>query len=71
MYHSRLFLTNGILSIELDALNGEVLGFIRESTMDNGAKNYYRDAAGIMDGTVYVGNVAKHLNIPRTKRWVT
>lgn len=65
MYHSRLFLTNGILSIELDALNGEVLGFIRESTMDNGAKNYYRDAAGILDGTAYVGNVAKHLNIPR------
>ena len=39
MYHSRLLLTNGVLSIELDGLNGEVLGFIRESTMDNAAKN--------------------------------
>ena len=65
MYHSRLFLTNGILSLELDALNGEVLGFIRESTMDNAAKNYFRDAAGILDGTVFVGDAAKHLNIPR------
>ena len=43
MYHSRLFLTNGVISLELDALNGEVLGFIRESTMDNAAKNYFRE----------------------------
>ena len=65
MYHSRLLLTNGVISLELDALNGEILGFIRESTMDNAAKNYFRDAAGILDGTVYVGNEKKHLNIPR------
>lgn len=65
MYHSRLFLTNGVISLELDALNGEVLGFIRESTMDNAAKNYFRDAAGILDGNVFVAGVKKHLNVPR------
>ena len=65
MYHSRLLLTNGVLSIELDALNGEVLGFIEEWTMENAAKNYFRDATGILDGTVFVGNAEKHLNIPR------
>ena len=65
MYSSRLLMTNGILSLELDALNGEILGFIRESTMDNAAKNYFRDVSGILDGEVFVKDEKKHLNIPR------
>lgn len=65
MYISRLFATNGIVSMEFDALNGEVLAFVRESTADNAAKNFYRDSTGILDGVVFVGNEKKHLNIPR------
>ena len=32
MYQSRLHATNGIVSIAVDALNGEILEFTREST---------------------------------------
>ena len=41
MYLSRLFATNDIVSMEFDALNGEVLHFSREDTADNVCKNYY------------------------------
>lgn len=65
MYISRLFATNGIVSIEFDALNGEVLALVREDTADNAAKNFYRKGTGILDGVVYIDDEPKHLNIPR------
>ena len=65
MYISRLFATNDIVSIEFDALNGEVLAFVREDTADNAAKNYFKEGTGILDGVVFVGDEKKHLNIPR------
>jgi len=65
MFVSRLFLTNGVISMELDALNGEVLAFVRESTEDNIAKNFSRPVTGILDGVIYIGDEKKHLNIPR------
>lgn len=65
MYISRLFATNDIVSMEFDALNGEVLHFSREDTADNVCKNYYKEGTGILDGVVFIGDEKKHLNIPR------
>lgn len=65
MYRSRLFITNGIVSIELDALSGELLAFVREDTQDNALKNFIRPVTGILDGVVYNGDSKRHLNIPR------
>ena len=58
MYISRLYATNGIVSIEFDALNGEVLALVREDTADNAAKNFYRKGTGILDGVVYNSSVS-------------
>ena len=38
MYQSRLHATNGIISVAVDSLNGEILEFTRESTWDNVVK---------------------------------
>ena len=65
MYVSRLFATNGIVSMEFDALNGEILALVRESTDDNACKNYYKETTDILDGIVFVGEEKLHLNIPR------
>ena len=56
MYISRLFATNDIVSMEFDALNGEILHFSREDTADNVAKNFYKEGTGILDGVVFVGD---------------
>ena len=40
MYISRLYATNDIVSLEFDALNGEILALVREDTADNACKNY-------------------------------
>ncbi len=65
MYPSRLFLTNGIVSMELDTRSGEVLAFVREDTADNAIKNFIRPVTGILDGIIYIDGEKKHLSIPR------
>ena len=50
MYQSRIHATNGILSLALDALNGEVLELVRESTWDNVAKNHVQKAYSLLEG---------------------
>ena len=38
MYQSRLHATNGIVSLAVDATSGELLEFVRESTMTTCSK---------------------------------
>ena len=52
MYQSRLHATNGITSIAVDALNGELLEFTRESTWDNVVKNHVRPAYSLFEGMI-------------------
>ena len=65
MYQSRLHATNGIVSIALDALNGEVLEFVRESTWDNAAKNHVRKTWSLFDAIVHTEEGDKRLHVPR------
>ena len=53
MYQSRIHATNGILSLALDALNGEVLELVRESTWDNVAKNHVQKAYSLLEGILH------------------
>ena len=55
MYQSRLHLTNGIISVALDALSGEMLEFVRESTADNCLKNHVRRTWSLLDGLLLLG----------------
>lgn len=50
MYQSRLHATNGVISLAVDALSGEMLEFVRESTADNLMKNHVRRAWSLLDG---------------------
>ncbi len=45
MFYSRLHATNGLVSLAIDALNGEILEFIYESTGENVIKNNYAQNA--------------------------
>ena len=65
MYQSRLHLTNGILSIALDALSGEVLEFVRESTWDNVTKNHVRQTWSLFDAVVHTEQGEIRLHAPR------
>ena len=65
MYQSRLHATNGIISIAVDALNGEVLEFVRESTWDNVAKNHVRKTWSLFDAIVHTEAGDKRLHVPR------
>ena len=65
MYQSRLHATNGIISIAVDALNGEVLEFVRESTWDNAAKNHVRKTWSLFDAVVHTGTGSRRLHVPR------
>ena len=65
MFESRLYLTNGTISYELDAFNGEPLAFTREDRADNARKNHFLGITGILDGEIYINGEARHLNIPR------
>ena len=65
MYQSRLHATNGIISIAVDALNGEVLEFVRESTRDNVAKNHVRKTWSLFDAIVHTEAGDKRLHVPR------
>ena len=70
MYESRMYFTNGIVSYELDALNGEPLAFVREDRADNARKNHFLKVTDILDGEIFVEGKALHLNIPRLLRSV-
>ena len=50
MYTSRLHATNGVVTLDFDALSGELLAFVRESTADNLLKNYATRAHSPLDG---------------------
>ena len=65
MYQSRLHATNGIVSIAVDALNGEILEFTRESTWDNAAKNHVRGTRSLLDGQLHIGDEDKRFYVPR------
>ncbi|MBQ7867408.1 MAG: hypothetical protein IJ354_04605 [Clostridia bacterium] len=65
MYQSRLHATNGIISIAVDALSGEVLEFVRESTWDNVTKNHVRNTWSLFDAVVHTEAGDKRLHAPR------
>ena len=65
MYQSRLHATNGIISIAVDALSGEVLEFVRESTWDNVTKNHVRQTWSLFDAIVHTPSGNKRLHAPR------
>ena len=65
MYQSRLHATNGIISIAVDALNGELLEFTRESTWDNVVKNHVRPAYSLFEGMIWVGEQRLMFHVPR------
>ena len=65
MYQSRLHATNGIVSVAVDALNGEILEFTRESTWDNAAKNHVRATRSILDGLLHTAEGDYRFYVPR------
>ena len=65
MYQSRLHATNGIISLAVDALNGEILEFTRESTWDNVVKNHVRQAYSLFEGMVWRGQDRVMFRVPR------
>ena len=65
MYQSRLHLTNGIVSVALDALSGEMLEFVRESTADNCIKNHVRRTWSLLDGLLLTDQAPLRFHGPR------
>ena len=65
MYQSRLHATNGIISIAVDSLSGEVLEFVRESTWDNVTKNHVRQTWSLFDLVVHTPGGNKRVHAPR------
>ena len=65
MYQSRIHATNGILSLALDALNGEVLELVRESTWDNVAKNHVQKAYSLLEGILHTEEADLRFHVPR------
>ena len=65
MYQSRLHITNGIISVALDALNGEMLEFTRENTWDNALKNHIQQVGGLMDAILHTEGGDKRITVPR------
>ena len=65
MYQSRIHATNGILSLALDALNGEVLELVRESTWDNVAKNHVQKAYSLLEGILHTEETDLRFHVPR------
>lgn len=65
MYQSRLHATNGIISIAVDALNGEILEFTRESTWDNVVKNHVQPAHSLFEGMVWTEQGRVMFHVPR------
>lgn len=52
MYESRRHVTNGLVSLALDALSGEVLEYILEDAMDNVCKNHVRECPTPLEGVL-------------------
>lgn len=65
MYESRLHLTNHVISIAVDALNGEILDFVREETADNVLKNFPQKTRGMLDGMLACPEGDKRFYLPR------
>lgn len=65
MYQSRLHATNGIVSIAVDAFNGELLEFVRESSADNILKNNIRRTWSLLDGMLLTDKGDKRFHVPR------
>lgn len=65
MYQSRLHATNGIVSVAVDVLNGEILEFTRERTWDNAVKNHVRQAYSLFEGMIYSENERLLFHVPR------
>ncbi len=65
MYQSRLHATNGIISIAVDALNGEILELVREKTGDNVRKNHVQKARAMLDGVLFSPDGQKRFTVPR------
>ena len=65
MYQSRLHATNGIISVAVDALNGEILEFTRESTWDNVVKNHVRPAYSLFEGMIWRSQGRVMFHVPR------
>ena len=65
MYQSRLHATNGIISVAVDALNGEILEFTRESTWDNVVKNHVRPAYSLFEGMIWRAQERVMFHVPR------
>ncbi len=65
MYHSRIRITNGLVTIGVDALNGELLELIRESTGDNAIKNHIRETWSLLDGMLLEETGSRRFHVPR------
>ena len=65
VYLSRLHATNGIVSVAVDSLNGEILEFVRESTWDNAAKNHVRNTRSPLDGILHTDKGDMRIYVPR------
>ncbi len=63
MYQSRLHATNGLVSVAVDALSGELLELTLERTGDNLIKNHIADAPVPLRAELYIGE-AKHVACP-------
>lgn len=69
MYQSRLHITNGVISLALDAESGEVLEFVREKTGDNILKNHIQEAGPILDGMLSMPGGDVRFTLPRHKEF--
>ena len=67
MYQSRLHITNGVISLALDAESGEVLEFVREKTGDTILKNHIQEAGPILDGMLSMPGGDVRFTLPRHK----
>ncbi|MDD3334945.1 MAG: DUF6259 domain-containing protein [Eubacteriales bacterium] len=65
MYQSRLHATNGVISLAVDSLSGELLEFVRESTADNLLKNHVRRAWSLLDGLLVTDQGDLRFHPPR------
>lgn len=65
MYQSRLHVTNGLVSLALDALSGEVLEYILEEKWDNVLKNHVRECPTPLDGIIHLEDGPVMLRPPR------
>ena len=65
MYQSRLHATNGVVSVAVDALSGELLELVRESAADNILKNHVRRAWSPLEGMLLTDGGDVRFHAPR------